>query len=726
MNLVDVYLGRGSWADYLSSQGPVAGPEGEARGVQVVLDPEAYQIALESGLGALGAEINGGPGAGRRQLELGLERLAGGIDQLNADFNLLFGDLVWRMELHHEALDNILQEIRLAEFEREARAYRSRAERAYRHGWYAEALGDFLEAEKRNYPDFAVHRSLASIYLYHLADLPRALAYFRRAARYARPSDARQAAEAHYFAGVIHGLGQRFAEGEEELAAAVALNPRLYEAHYQRAVLAALGGRAEAAAASLEAAIRGDARYHERARNDPGFAAARPAVTLLLDRLMRPVAEQLDLIRRETDSLRGYVVTAPEQQRQLASVFEHVDAQSSAAQTYPAGLRFLASVSEAQHEIRLLHDDFHRHHAIDPRDYVRSVAFSPDGRLLAAGFLSAGVKVWEASTGVLIYALSGHLAGVNSVAFSPDTQWLASGSRDRTIKLWDAETGHLINSLRGHESEVRAVTFSPDGLWLASGSADRTLRLWRVATGREIEPLTGHAHQVTSAVFSPDGSLLASGSVDRTIKLWEAGTGRAVKTLVGHARGVASLAFSPDGRHLASGGEDKCVKVWEVATGREVGTLRGHRNDVTSVAFSPDGGLLAAGSLGQTIIIWKLQTGAVVKRLRYEEISYHSVAFSPKGEWLALASRDLQLWLKVILTEEEYRAIKASEERARQPSPAASTPSFNYARALTPVEEYEQLLAERRRRGRCLACGQQLKFSERYLFGGRCRRHRRA
>src|SRR5688572_33252442 len=84
----------------------------------------------------------------------------------------------------------------------------------------------------------------------------------------------------------------------------------------------------------------------------------------------------------------------------------------------------------------------------------------------------------------------------------------------------------------------------------------------------------------------------------------------------------------------------------------EARTFTGHRNSVTSVAFSPDGELLAAGCLGQVVIVWKRETGAIVKRLRYDDISYNSVAFSPRGEWLALGSRDLQLWLKAILTEE--------------------------------------------------------------------------
>ncbi|MFN7944531.1 MAG: hypothetical protein U0Z53_04210 [Blastocatellia bacterium] len=602
--------------------------------------------------------------------------------RLNADFNLRLGDRLWKQELQQERLSQTLEEIRLAEFEREARAYRARAERAYLNGWYEEALRDFLEAEKRNYPDYAVHRSIAHICLYHLIDLPRALEYFQKAARYARPLDTEQAAEAHFFAAVVCLLQHETRAAFTHLREAVTLNPELSVARYQMACLAALNGDADEALESLELAIGSDARYFEMAGTDAAFDAIREAVTALLDRMMPPVRARLTEVRQEAEQLQGYVIAQPVEE-QIAAVLAQVEEESAGAMTYQTGLRVMEALAQIQQELRSIHDRFYQRYSVDPRDYIRSVAFSRDGRLLAAGFLHGGLQVWEAESGMQLFAHNAHFASVQSVAFSPSNYWLASGSRDRDIKLWEAGTGHEVQTLKGHTSEVRQVAFSPDGQWLVSASHDQTVRLWRVATGREAVTLKGHTMPVTSAIFSPDGSVIASGSWDKSIRLWDVATERVIDRLTGHSKGIASLAISPDGAWLASGGEDATVKLWDLKTGRAAQTFTGHGNSVTSVAFSPDGELLAAGCLGRIVMVWKLSTGEVIKRLRYQNISYNSVAFSPGGQWLALGSRDLQLWLKVILTAEEYAEVKAGSERALR---AASEKPERMLPAYLPID----------------------------------------
>jgi WD40 repeat protein len=138
----------------------------------------------------------------------------------------------------------------------------------------------------------------------------------------------------------------------------------------------------------------------------------------------------------------------------------------------------------------------------------------------------------------IVWMRGRHTDGVSSVAFSPDGSLLASGSWDRTIKLWRVADGSLVRTLTGHTDGVSSVAFSPDGSLLASGSGyrDRTVKLWRVADGALLRTLEGHTDWVSSVVFSPDGSLLASGSGDRTVRFWRVSDGALVGILDGAHR----------------------------------------------------------------------------------------------------------------------------------------------------------------------------------------------
>ncbi len=658
MSLREVYEGRLTWAAYLRQREPEL--PAAATSLKLRLSEDEHRLMLEAGLGAI--QPHNQPNPTTHTLELDLTTLAQGVAQLKADFMPLLGDAIWKLEMQHAATLEVLEELRLAEFEREARAFRTRAERAYLNGWYEEALNDFLAAEQRNYPDYAVLRSIANLYLYHLINLPQALEYFSKAAKYARPIDPRQAAEAHYFGALVCSLQQQPEEALTQLQAALALQPQFCEAQYQLATVAATLGKTDEALHSLEQAINGDARYYERVKTDAMFDAIRPDVQALLERLVQPVQATVKQVQQDAEHLQGYVIVEEEKQK-LAHAFRTLEQPSP---TYREQLQKLERLKTLQHELAHIHERFDKHYVIDPRDYVRSIAFSHGGQWLAAGFLHGGVQLWEVDSMQQLHTFSGHYASVNSVAFSPNDMLLATASRDRDIKLWETDSGKEIQKLRGHTAEVRAVSFSPDGQWLVSGSHDKTIRLWRAATGHEVETLHGHTRAVTSVVFSPDGQWIASGSWDHTIRLWDLHTGRPGKILLGHRIGIASLAISPDGRWLASGSEKGEVKLWDLTTGQEVRSFVGLLNSVTSVAFSPDGSMLAAGSLGVRILVWQRDTAEVVRQLEYESISYNSVAFSPRGQWLAFGNRDLQLWLKVILTEDEYAAVKAGEERAER------------------------------------------------------------
>ncbi|KAJ5225761.1 hypothetical protein N7468_006986 [Penicillium chermesinum] len=153
------------------------------------------------------------------------------------------------------------------------------------------------------------------------------------------------------------------------------------------------------------------------------------------------------------------------------------------------------------------------------------------------------IKLWDPVTGILKHTLEGHSEDVWSVAFSPDGQILASGSDDETIKLWDPITGTLKHTLESHSKGVLSLTFSQDTQILASGSRDRTIKLWDPVTGTLKHTLEGHSDMVWSVAFSRDGLLLASGSYDKTIKLWDPATGTLRHTISTHSS-VTHVEFS--------------------------------------------------------------------------------------------------------------------------------------------------------------------------------------
>ena len=277
-------------------------------------------------------------------------------------------------------------------------------------------------------------------------------------------------------------------------------------------------------------------------------------------------------------------------------------------------------------------------------DIVWSVAFSPNGKMLASASWDQTVRLWNVNTGRLLHTLTGHTNEVMSVAFSPDGNTLASGSWDGTIRLWNPRNGKLKRTLTEHVGGVASVAFSPDGNTLASGCADRTVRLWNTTTWKLERTLTGHTDVVETVAFSPDGNTLASGSRDTIIRLWNPNNGRHTRTLIEHTAPVSALAFSPDSNTLASGSRDQTIRLWNPNNGREKETLTGYTDGVNPVAFSPDGAMLIIG--GHGISLWDTETGQYKKPLAGDIGGALSVVFSPDGQMVASGSADnkVRLW----------------------------------------------------------------------------------
>jgi len=298
---------------------------------------------------------------------------------------------------------------------------------------------------------------------------------------------------------------------------------------------------------------------------------------------------------------------------------------------------------------------------------VRSVAVSAAANLLASADESGTIKLSDLSTLREVATLSQSTSQptvIYSVAFSPDGKMLAAGGANKLVLVWDVSSRSLIKSLSGHDNFVRSVAFSPDGKLLASGSDDSTVRVWTLTTWQS--RTLKEARYIRFITFSPDSKTLAVGGSDRTISLWNPLADKASFELQSHVGDVYSIAFAPNGNSMASASSDGMIKIWSLANHRPKATLSGHTGFVRSIAFSPDGTMLASGSDDHTVKLWNAEPPERVVALPEPERNIYSVEFSPDGHTLASAGDDGIVKLWNVARRQSQTELKTTDAFARK------------------------------------------------------------
>jgi WD40 repeat protein/tRNA A-37 threonylcarbamoyl transferase component Bud32 len=331
-------------------------------------------------------------------------------------------------------------------------------------------------------------------------------------------------------------------------------------------------------------------------------------------------------------------------------------------------------------------------------DVVKSIAFSPDAKVLASGNHDGTVRLWDLASHKVIRTLQGHQESVVCVSFNIDGNTLASGSADGTVRLWDS-AGHMLAVLEGHKV-VNAVTFSPDGKMIAVGD-QVMVRLWEVATGRLRSQWTcsGDTHRVYSVAFTPDGASLIAWNGSDCITFWDLATGKESGCIPERAKNSSSwMALSPDGKTVVVIGGRQAPQLWDVGTRKVRQTLKGpgvqftwppfftpdsqsivayddkfiafldvHSGEtrfvldtgelIECLALSSDGAVCAAG-IGNTMMLWDVS----LKPCRTVPKAFGSLKvdrLSRNGQYFACNEKDGSVSVRLVETGQRWNGIAA-------------------------------------------------------------------
>jgi WD40 repeat protein len=265
-------------------------------------------------------------------------------------------------------------------------------------------------------------------------------------------------------------------------------------------------------------------------------------------------------------------------------------------------------------------------------DAATAIALSPDMTLLAIGYDSGWVSLWNANDPEApVASRPAHTATVNALVFSPNGDFLFSASSDEFTYKLDARNLRPLEEYAGHTNQVMDVDVSAGGEHLVTSSQDRTVIYWDVATGNEIERLWAHGNFVNSVRFSQNGRRALSASADGTAIEWDLRPGNILHIYEGHTDWVRAVDLSNDDTLGVSGSDDDTVIVWDIETEAMITRLEGHGGDVRGVRFTSDDTHIVSVSLDGTARVWNIADGSFVEYTPHNGESIESLDVAPDG-----------------------------------------------------------------------------------------------
>lgn len=248
-----------------------------------------------------------------------------------------------------------------------------------------------------------------------------------------------------------------------------------------------------------------------------------------------------------------------------------------------------------------------------PPWYAFDMIFSKDGNTVASGCWGE-VRIWDADTQKFYPPLGKYSEFVLTLAFSPDEKLLGSGHWRGRVFLWDVPTRNLYKTLDGHTENVNTVAFSPNGKWFSSGSKDGTVNLWNLEDFTKTT-LPIHAENgFEEVVFTPDNKLITA-LWNGEMKLWDADTKEHLADFF-DARGTPDgIEISSDGKSIVTGYHGGLIRFYDMETRSLFHRFNtGDSAGASKFTFSPDGSILVSGSNDGTLLLWDLADMGLVGR----------------------------------------------------------------------------------------------------------------